>query len=99
MEDQIPEHVKRERFDRLMALQKEITREWNQTRPGSVLKVLIEEHEKEGNVYLGRTEADAPEVDGQVFVLSQAALKTCAFVPVRITDAFDVDLCGDAIAG
>ena len=97
MDKQIPEELKEERYDAVMALQQEISREINESWIGRETQVLIEEKEagQEG-VYRGRTERDAPEVDGQVIVHSSAALSPGQFVRVRVTDALEYDLVGDA---
>ncbi len=94
---QIPEEVKQERFDRLMALQRGISEELNQRWLGREVEVLLDEPE------LGRTYADAPEVDGQVFVHSERPLEPGRFVRARVTDTTEYDLvaaaCGDEAAG
>ena len=62
---------------------------------GRTLKVLIEEKEKDSqNTYIGRSEYDAPDVDGVVYVCSKALLKPGDIVPVMITDAYEYDLAG-----
>ena len=92
---QIPEEVKKERYDRLMELQREITSDWNRERVGKTIKVLIEEETEKG-AFAGRSEADAPEVDGQVFVHAEkTALEPGQFVKVTVTDALDHDVVGE----
>ena len=95
--DQIPPKVKQERFDAVMAQQKEISSEIGQSFTGRTLRVLIDDREEnENGVYYGRTEADAPEVDGQVIVHSDKRLKNGDFRDVLITDALEYDLIGTA---
>lgn len=89
--EQIPEAVKQERFDRLMTLQRGISEELNQRWLGRELEVLLDEPT------LGRTYADAPEVDGQVFVHSERPLEPGGFVRARVTDAYEYDLVAEAI--
>lgn len=106
MENQIADEVKRERFDAVMSLQREITREWNETRAGQTIQVLVDEGplnsqradgpDRNGG-WIGRTESDAPEVDGEVIIRSQKPLRPGQFVSVRVTDALDVDLIGEAV--
>lgn len=98
MADQIPDSTKQERFKRVMNLQKEITRDWNESRLGQTLRVLIDEASEEAGVYLGRSYADAPEVDGEVVVHSEKPLSPGQFVSVKITDALDIDLVGEAVS-
>jgi ribosomal protein S12 methylthiotransferase len=94
--DQIPQGLKQERFNAVMAQQRDISQSLNDEFIGKTIQVLIDNNDpKETNVYYGRTEADAPEVDGQVIVHSQSRLKPGDFVKVHITDALEYDLVGD----
>ena len=97
MENQIADEVKKERFDAVMSLQREITREWNETRAGQTIKVLVDEGPDKNGGWIGRTESDAPEVDGEVIIRSAKPLRPGQFVSVRVTDALDVDLIGEAL--
>lgn len=96
MEGQIPEELKEERYHRVMALQQKISAEINERWIGRTAKVLIEEEEGGGS-YRGRTERDAPEVDGQFIVRSGKKLKPGQFVEARITDALEYDLMGELV--
>ncbi|MEK6567740.1 MAG: 30S ribosomal protein S12 methylthiotransferase RimO [Candidatus Omnitrophota bacterium] len=93
---QVPEKIKKERFDLIMREQKVISEENNREFLGKTLEVLIDEKESEGN-YAGRLEIDAPEVDGSVYVRADKALKPGDFVKVKITDAYEYDLHGEQI--
>lgn len=98
MPGQVPAATKRRRMKELMELQREISRELQETFIGRTLKVLIEERQKNAqDSYLGRSQYDAPEVDGCVFVRSKKAIKPGEFVDVKITDAYEYDLAGEAI--
>jgi ribosomal protein S12 methylthiotransferase len=94
---QIPERVKDERLDELMRIQRGISTEFNGSFVGKTVKVLIDERqpgEPSGSgKYLGRTQGDAPEVDGNVLV-SAGNVKTGRFIDVRITGALEYDLVG-----
>lgn len=94
MADQVPEEVKEERFHRFMQLQQEISAAKLQRKIGQTLAVIIDEIDAEGIV--GRTKADAPEVDGLVYVENQSklALKAGDIINVTITDADEYDLWG-----
>ncbi|MFH1888631.1 MAG: MiaB/RimO family radical SAM methylthiotransferase [Candidatus Omnitrophota bacterium] len=94
--DQVPERIKRERFDILMLRQQEISRDVNESFVGKVIDVLIEEKGK--GYYLGRSQYDAPEVDGMVYVDSDRVLKTGGFVKAEITDTLEYDLVGKALS-
>lgn len=95
MPGQIAEEVKNERLDEIMRLQQVISQEINETYVGKTLAVLIDSaDDEENNTYYGRTQGDAPEVDGQVIVHSGLSLKAGDFVNVRIEDAMEYDLEG-----
>jgi ribosomal protein S12 methylthiotransferase len=89
---QIPEKVKAERFNQVMSLQQEISRSVNKRFIGKTLKVLVDEF-KDGS-YLGRSEFDAPEVDGLVYINTKSKLNPGDFVKVKITDTLEYDLVG-----
>lgn len=89
--DPIPHEVKEERKQRLMEIQKGISLEKNQAKIGTTIKVLIEENIN--GEYQARSEADAPEVDNEVFVRSpDVELHPGDFVNVEIEDASEFDL-------
>ena len=87
----VPEGVKAERYDRLMALQQGISLEISQAQVGRVLDVLIEG--VGDGIALGRSYRDAPEIDGLVIVLEELAVGE--IVPVQITGAMEYDLVGE----
>ncbi|MFH1245631.1 MAG: 30S ribosomal protein S12 methylthiotransferase RimO [Candidatus Omnitrophota bacterium] len=94
---QIPEKVKQARYQAALSLQQEISRRINQRFLGKTLVVLIDEQDqKEKNIFLGRTEFDAPEVDGCVYVRINPGSKHCLspgqFARVKITDTLEYDL-------
>ncbi|MBI4336130.1 MAG: 30S ribosomal protein S12 methylthiotransferase RimO [Candidatus Omnitrophica bacterium] len=96
--DQVPARVKRQRFDAVMKLQQEISKEVNAGYMGKELKVLVDEViENKGpqHEYLCRTEHDAPEVDGNCFVRGGRRHKPGDFVKVKIVDTFEYDLVGE----
>lgn len=91
---QIPKKIKIERFNGIMSAQQKICEELNKKFLGKIIEVLIDEINDD--CYLGRTQYDAPEVDGQVFVKSKRKLKAGDFVRVEITDTLEYDLSGEA---
>ncbi|MFT5387435.1 MAG: ribosomal protein S12 methylthiotransferase [Candidatus Omnitrophota bacterium] len=98
MDNQVPDEVKRERMNRLMNKQQEISRKKQETAIGSDLRVMIDEMQKgEENMYIARSEYDAPDVDGVIYVHSKDPLAPGNFVNVRITDAYEYDLAGEVI--
>ena len=90
-EDNIPEDVKQERLNEIMALQQTISSEINQTKIGKKLKVMIDRIE--GENYIGRTEFDSPEVDPEVLIpIDTLGVKTGDFYQAEIVDASEFDL-------
>jgi ribosomal protein S12 methylthiotransferase len=102
-EGQLPSRVKSERLDVIMSRQQEVSRQANNKFLGSTIDVLIDEEEKgqqpfslDGyRAYLGRSQYDAPEVDGAVYVNSAKKLKPGDFVKVKVTDTMEYDLVGE----
>jgi len=99
---QVPERVKELRYDEAFSLQQALSTEINEGFLGKRLRVLIDEEKgnsqnlKQNRVYLGRTQYDAPEVDGCVYVKSKNRLRPGDFVQVKITDTLEYDLAGEA---
>ena len=95
--DQIDEEVKTARADSIMRLQVDISREINEAKIGRVLEVMVDGEDEEG-VWIGRTDYDAPEIDGTViFRGADAGLRLGDMVKVLIEDAFDYDLAGTLV--
>ena len=94
MTEQVPEDVKEERFHRFMQLQQEISAERLKQKIGQTLDVIVDEIDDEG--IIGRTKADAPEVDGLVYIenLSGSPVKVGEFIKVTITHSDEYDLWG-----
>jgi len=94
---QVPEKIKKARLNEIMKLQQAVSKRINEKFLNRRLDVLVDqvENEKDG-VYIGRTQFDAPEVDGQVFVKGKN-LKAGDFVKVRITDTLEYDLVGESL--
>ena len=94
MADQVSEDVKEERFHRFMQLQQEISAERLKQKIGQTLDVIVDEIDDEG--IIGRTKADAPEVDGLVYIenLSGTPVKVGEFIKVTITHSDEYDLWG-----
>lgn len=87
--DNVPEDVKQSRMEKIMEIQQQISLEINEKKIGSAIKVLIDR--QEGEFYVGRSQGDSPEVDGEVLV-SADELQIGEFVKVRVTDADEFDL-------
>ncbi|MDP2980858.1 MAG: TRAM domain-containing protein, partial [Candidatus Omnitrophota bacterium] len=89
--DQVSEKEKQKRFNAIMSAQQAISIKINKKFNGRTLKVLIEE--KNRDCYTGRTEYDAPDIDGMVYVKGDN-LKIGDFYNVKITDSYEYDLVG-----
>jgi len=92
--DSVSAGVKVRRLSDLMNLQEEISIEICKAKVGKTLKTIIDR--KEGDYYIGRTEYDSPEVDGEVLIHTEGKrLQKGNFYPVTITDANEFDLLGE----
>ncbi len=92
------EQTKQNRLDRLMAIQMEISAEKAGEQVGKNLKVLVEGYDPVSEAYYGRSQADAPDVDGKVFIRAPKGIyQQGNFVKVRITESMDYDLIGEPI--
>ncbi len=95
-EDQIDEQVKQDREDILMRTQMRINEENISRQVGKTVTVLCEDFDGVSSAYFGRSAADAPEIDGKVYFRSKKKLSAGDFVQVKITEALDYDLIGEA---
>lgn len=93
--DAVPEEVKQSRWERFMAHQQAISAKRLQQKIGQEIDVLIDEVNDEG--VIARSSADAPEIDGVVYVNSVRSLSPGELVRVRVTDADPYDLWADII--
>jgi ribosomal protein S12 methylthiotransferase len=94
--DPIPADVKLERQRILMELQRDISFERNQQLVGTQLRAIVDEAVGPGQ-YRCRTEADAPEVDGEFYVESPVPLEPGCFITATVTDAAEYDLFGTVV--
>ena len=98
MQGQIDEQVKQDRYDILMQTQLTVSEELNNAKIGSEITVITDGYDTVAEVYYGRSEADAPDVDGKVYFRAEKGKYTFGdFVKVKIDEALDYDLIGDAI--
>lgn len=88
---QVHHAVKQSRRREVMLLQKDIAEEYNRKRIGTNLEVLIED--KSGDSFIGRSQFDAPEVDGSVFI-KKKGLRPGQFYTAKIIDSLEYDLIG-----
>lgn len=94
MDGQIPDKLKKQRRDRAMAVQQQVAKQVGAAFVGKTLRVLVEE--KDDGTWIGRSHADAPEIDGLVYLTANGQQPRIGeFVPVRITGSSEYDLHGE----
>ena len=98
--DQIDEQVKQDRYDKITALAAEISERNCKKKKGKVLNVLCEGYDGALGGWVGRSEGEAPDVDGKIFfdIPSKDGLhKEGEFIDVKITETYDYDLVGRSV--
>ncbi len=93
--DNVPDEVKKARMEEIMEIQQEISLEKNHEKVGKEIEVLIDR--KEGDLYVGRSESDSPEVDNEILINSPLSLHIGNFYRVKIGRADYFDLYGTLI--
>lgn len=96
-ENQIDEEIRAHRADIIMQQQQLISENKNQKKIGETLESVVEGFDKWGECYFGRTQSDAPDIDGKIFFTSDRNLEIGQYVKVKITDSLDYDLIGEVI--
>lgn len=96
LKEKVPESEKERRAASIMSLQNRIAANKSSEFVGTIQEVLIERYDAENNVYIGRTQYDAPEVDGEVYINNVTA-KIGDFISVKITHSYDYDLVAEGI--
>lgn len=97
MPDQIDEEIKENRKDYIMELQKRISAEKCETMIGSTIKVIVDGKIPEEDVYCGRSYKDSPDIDGMIFFNGDYEIMSGDFANVKISEASDYDLIGEAV--
>ena len=93
--DDIPQEVKQERLERLMALQEDISLDIQELKVGQTFPVMVDREEED--YYIGRTQWDSPEVDPEVLITKDKPLTIGTFAQVHITQALPFELIGKAL--
>ncbi|MBQ8745460.1 MAG: 30S ribosomal protein S12 methylthiotransferase RimO [Rikenellaceae bacterium] len=97
LQDNVPEEVKQERVDRIMALQNRISLEKNQARVGQREQVIVDS--RQGDWYVARGRYDSPEVDQEILIpASERQLRRGKIYTVEITGAEEYDLYASVVA-
>ncbi|MBE6762371.1 MAG: 30S ribosomal protein S12 methylthiotransferase RimO [Ruminococcaceae bacterium] len=94
-ENQIDPQIRQDRSENIMNDQMTIAEEKNQQKIGSTVEVLVEGYDSYIKCFYGRSEADAPDIDGKVFFMSNQNLAVGSFVKVLINDVIEYDLLGE----
>ena len=96
LRDDVPDEVKQQRVERIMALQNEISLQANRQRVGRTERVLVDS--RQGDYYIGRTQYDSPEVDQEILIpAAEKRLQRGRFYDVCIESASDYDLYGTTL--
>jgi len=95
--NQVSDEVKQFRANTLMEIQRQVAMDNSAKYVGRTIDVLVERYDGRSDVYIGRSQYDAPEVDGEVFI-SNCPVQIGELSKVRITHAYEYDLSGEGIA-
>ena len=94
-ENQVDPQVRQDRSENIMNDQMTIAEEKNEQKIGSTVEVLVEGYDSYIKCFYGRSAADAPDIDGKVFFMSEKSLEVGSFVKVLINDVIEYDLLGE----
>ena len=95
--EQIDEQIKLDRYDIIMRDQLGINEEYNEKKIGTVIRVLCEGFDPISEAYYGRSEADAPDIDGKIYFTGKKGILPGTFVDVEINEVIEYDLCGKVV--
>ena len=97
-EHQIDEQMKQDRYDIIMQVQLDISEQNNKKKIGKIITVLCEGYDPVSETHYGRSEADAPDVDGRIYFRAKKGNYFAGdFIEVKITEALDYDLVGEPL--
>lgn len=97
LSDQVPEKLKRKRYELIMREQRKIHAAINKATVGKTLRVINEGYDQVAESYYGRSFADAPDIDGKIYYSSPRRLRDGEFVNVLVQDVIDYDLTGKVV--
>ena len=81
-----------------MLLQQDISKQRNEALIGKLVQVIVDgDYAKDNNCFFGRTQIDAPDIDGGVIIAKKSGIKSGDIVTVKINEAFEYDLKGEII--
>ena len=93
--DDVPASIKQDRMNQLMEIQEVVSQSVNDAKIGEVLRVIIDREEED--YYIGRSEYDSPEVDGEVLINKDTNLVIGEMYDVKINSALPFDLLGEVV--
>ena len=96
MEERVDEEEANRRVELLVDLQSRVMDAFNESWLGDTVEVLCEGFDGQAQMYVGRSYADSPDVDGHVYFTAEEDIAPGTFVPVRITGSMDGDMTGEA---
>ncbi|GGG11809.1 30S ribosomal protein S12 methylthiotransferase RimO [Paenibacillus abyssi] len=95
--DHVDDEVKQWRANTLMEIQREVAKDNGSKYIGREIEVLVERYDGRSDVYIGRSQYDAPEIDGEVYI-SKCSVNIGEIQKIRVTHAYEFDLSGEGIA-
>ena len=95
--EQLPQELRQQRADIIMRIQAEIMAQKQAEKVGRVLTVMCDEYDDENDLYLCRSEADAPDIDAVVCVASETPIEPGTMLRVRVTDSDVYDLYAEVV--
>lgn len=96
-EDQVDEDVRAHRAEIIMEQQAEVSAAKNAAKVGTRMTAVMEGYDKYAGCYFGRTAADAPDIDGKIFVRSENRLRMGQYITVEVFDTLDYDLLAEEV--
>ncbi len=96
-EDQVDEDIREHRAEIIMEQQQEVSAAKNEAKIDTVVTAVIEGYDRYAGCYFGRTEADAPDIDGKIFIQSKNRLKLGQYIQARVFDTLDYDLIAEEV--
>ena len=92
IKEQVHPMTKKSRYNKIMALQQEISKENLEKQIGKEVEILVEDKSFDGKTYIGRTYMDVPEIDGIAYLNTNKNLQSGEFVKAKIVDVSNYDL-------
>ncbi len=97
MKPQVSKRIKDRRYDELMSIQREISKSINENRVGKIYDVLVEDISDDGLFYVGRSYAETPEEDGNIYFVAKDEVAIGDIVKVKILISEEYDLTGEQV--